>query len=88
MWDNYVKYSLPLDVIWIDIDYMDRFRDFTWASNLTWAGLDTFVQSVHTSNLYFVPIMDAGVALTTDEDYYPGDLGIEWGAFIKSGNQN
>jgi len=35
VYENYKKFNFPLDVLWSDIDYMDRWRDFTVATNLT-----------------------------------------------------
>lgn len=55
--------------MWADIDYMDRWRDFTVASNLSWSGLNDFVTELHWVNLHFVPIMDAGIALVPDPTY-------------------
>ena len=33
--------------MWADIDYMDRWRDFTVASNISWDGLNDFVKELH-----------------------------------------
>jgi alpha-glucosidase len=77
---------MPLDVMWADIDYMDRWRDFTIASNISWAGLDDFVTDLHKAKKYFVPIMDAGVALVPDPTYEALTEGLAQDIFIKSGN--
>ena len=47
VYENYKKFDFPLDVLWSDIDYMDRWRDFTVASNLTFAGLPEFIDELH-----------------------------------------
>jgi len=69
VYENYKKFDFPLDVLWSDIDYMDRWRDFTIASNLTFKGLPEFVQELHRQNIKYVPIMDAGLALVPDPTY-------------------
>jgi len=66
VYDNYKKFNFPLDVLWSDIDYMDRWWDFTIAENLTFAGLPEFVEVLHSDNIKYVPIMDAGLAIVPD----------------------
>ena len=88
VYDNYKKkYNFPIDVMWADIDYMDRWRDFTIASNISWAGLNDFVKELHREKRYFVPIMDAGVAIVPDESYESLQDGLKQGVFIKSGSK-
>lgn len=88
VYENYKKFDFPLDVLWSDIDYMDRWRDFTVATNLTFAGLPDFVQELHRENIKYVPIMDAGLAIVPDPLYTALNEGLVDGVFIKSGNPN
>jgi alpha-glucosidase (family GH31 glycosyl hydrolase) len=82
---GYERYEFPLDVMWTDIDYMDRWRDFTYAKNTTFAGLDKFVENLHAKNMKYIPIIDAGIAIVEDE--YPAlTEGLKDDVFIKSPN--
>ena len=88
VYENYKKFDFPLDVLWSDIDYMDWWRDFTVATELTFKGLPEFVDLLHSQNIKYVPIMDAGLALVPDPTYTALKEGLDLGVFIKSGNPN
>jgi alpha-glucosidase (family GH31 glycosyl hydrolase) len=72
-------------VQWSDIDYMDRYRDFT-IDNKSWAGLSEFVDEIHNRSMHFVPIIDAGIALADLGDYSTYDEGHKQDIFIKINN--
>ena len=43
---NYENMSLPLDAQWTDIDYMDKYKDFTIDPE-NFGGLPDFVKGLH-----------------------------------------
>ena len=60
--DGYEKDSLPLDTLWSDIDYMDRYRDFTYNTK-EFEGLPDFIKDkLHAKHMHYIPIVDAGIA--------------------------
>ena len=87
VYDNYKAKKFPIDVMWADIDYMDRWRDFTVASNISWDGLNDFVKELHWEKRYFVPILDAGIAIVPDSSYESLTEGLQQNMFIKSGSK-
>ncbi|XP_047435014.1 lysosomal alpha-glucosidase isoform X1 [Mugil cephalus] len=77
------NYSIPQDVQWNDIDYMQQYMDFTFDS----ARFDTLpdlVRDLHTHNQRYVMILDPGISSTQPEgSYWPFDEGLKRGIFIK-----
>lgn len=63
--DNYRNRHLPLDMIYMDIDYMDSYKDFTL--NDDFHDFPEFVQEMKDRNIRLIPIIDAGVKI---EDGY------------------
>ena len=63
--DNYRNRHLPLDMIYMDIDYMDSYKDFTL--NDDFRDFPEFVQEMKDRNIRLIPIIDAGVKI---EDGY------------------
>ncbi|CAI2383231.1 unnamed protein product [Moneuplotes crassus] len=88
VYKNYTDNDFPMDVLWSDIDYMEKYRDFTYDSNGTYKGLPEFVKTLKQDNRRYVPIIDAGVAIVDDGSYKTFDEGVKKGVFIKSGNKN
>jgi alpha-glucosidase (family GH31 glycosyl hydrolase) len=81
---NYSAAGIPLDVIWSDIDYLDRYRDFTH-DPIKFANLSSFIDMIHANlSLHYVPIIDAGVARRPWGSYPAYDDGVASGAFIKN----
>lgn len=80
--DNYAKEELPLDVIWADIDYMDKFYDFTLDPvNYPQEELTKLIDDVHANNQKFVPIVDPGIPDDPADEAYT--RGLELDVFIK-----
>jgi alpha-glucosidase (family GH31 glycosyl hydrolase) len=65
---NYSDSNLPLDVQWSDIDYLDRYRDFTF-DPVKFNNLSGFVQDLHSKGMRYIPIIDAGISQRPNQDY-------------------
>lgn len=81
VWERTRASGIPYDVQWTDIDYMDRYNDFTYDKK-AFAGLPEFVNHLHNINMHYVPIFDPG--LSQEDDYPPYKMGLEMDAFVKN----
>lgn len=82
---NYSDSNLPLDVQWSDIDYLDRYRDFTF-DPVKFNNLSGFVQDLHSKGMRYIPIIDAGISQRPNQDYQAYDDGVANDVFIKAQN--
>lgn len=71
---------IPLDMVYMDIDYMEDFKDFTLDPD-EFADFPDFVKEMRKQNIHLVPIIDAGVKIENGYDVY--EEGIEKGYFCK-----
>ncbi len=81
--DNHRKNNLPLDCIYMDIDYMDSFKDFSVNKEL-FPDFRTFVSDMKSHNIHLIPIIDAGVK--NQKGYSVYDEGHEKGYFCTDEN--
>ena len=73
----------PLDAIWLDIDYMDGYRDFTWNAN-TFPHPESLLTELHAQGIHLVTIIDPGVKI--DEQYPVYSQGMEHDYFCRYEN--
>ena len=78
--DEFRARSLPADVIWMDIDYMDQYRVFTFDEDQfpDPKGLNEYLDSVGFSNVWMI---DPGVK--AEEGFFVYDSGTEQDAWTK-----
>lgn len=80
---NYRKHNIPLDAVYMDIDYMERYKDFT-VSKENFGDLKEFAEEMKSEGIRLVPIIDAGVKIEDGYDIY--EEGIEHGYFCTDDN--
>ncbi|KAJ7281242.1 hypothetical protein O6H91_10G102400 [Diphasiastrum complanatum] len=84
---NYANARIPLEVIWSDIDHMDKFKDFTLDPlNYPADKMKSFLEKVHADGQHFVLIIDPGIK--TESNYSTYQNGLEAGIYIKDSSGN
>ncbi len=77
---GYRENNIPLDSVYMDIDYMERFKDFTIDEG-RFPNFPEFVEEMKRQHIHLVPIIDAGVKI--EEGYGVYEEGVENGDFCK-----
>lgn len=67
--NQYEALQLPLDSIYMDIDYMERYKDFT-LNEEAFPNFPEFVSEMKERGIRLVPIIDAGVKVEDGYDVY------------------
>ncbi|MCI8586704.1 MAG: alpha-glucosidase [Lachnospiraceae bacterium] len=67
--EGYRKNRIPLDMIYMDIDYMQDYKDFT-LNEENFSDFSEFVREMKEQNLRLIPIIDAGVKIEEGYDVY------------------
>lgn len=78
--DGYRENHIPIDMIYMDIDYMQDFKDFT-LNEEHFSDFPAFVSEMRSRNIRLVPIIDAGVKV--EEGYPVYEEGVQKGYFCK-----
>ena len=65
---GYRENHIPLDMIYMDIDYMDSYKDFT--VNDDFKDFPAFVREMKDRHIRLIPIIDAGVKIENGYDVY------------------
>ncbi len=73
--------GVPLDSVYMDIDYMERFKDFT-VNEERFPDFPAFVEEMKAEHIHLVPIIDAGVKI--EEGYPVYEEGVKNGYFCKN----
>jgi len=79
--DGFRRRQLPCDVIWLDIDYMDGFRSFTF-SPAHFPNPSLLSDYLHESGFHTVAIIDPGIK--REPGYAVYDSGCEIDAWVKT----
>lgn len=72
--NGYRSNKIPMDMIYMDIDYMQDYKDFT-LNEENFSDFPKFVQEMKRSNLRLIPIIDAGVKV--EKGYSVYEEGVE-----------
>jgi alpha-glucosidase len=73
----------PCDAIWLDIDYMQGFRNFTWNPD-AFPNPAQLTHDLHAQGLHLVTILDPGTKI--DERYFVYQQGMEHDYFCRLEN--
>ena len=76
--NKYREADIPLDAIFLDIDYMEEYKDFT-VSKERFGDLPQLIAEMKEKGIRLVPIIDAGVKIQQGYDIY--EEGLEKGYY-------
>lgn len=72
--EQFKKHDIPCDAIYMDIDYMDDFKNFT-LNDERFPNFKSFVSEMKSEGFRLIPIIDAGCKL--EEGYFIHEEGIK-----------
>ncbi len=78
--EGYRKNHIPMDMVYMDIDYMQDYKDFTLHTE-NFSDFPEFVQGMKENHLRLIPIIDAGVKVEKGYEIY--EEGVKNGYFCK-----
>ena len=66
---NYRRRHIPLDMVYLDIDYMERYKDFT-VDEKAFPDFSGFVREMKEQGVRLIPIIDAGIKKEAGYEVY------------------
>lgn len=78
---EYKSAGIPLDSIYLDIDYMEHYKDFT-VDKERFPDIENLVHDMKAQGIHLVPIIDAGVKIEEGYDVY--EEGVQHNYFCKN----
>ena len=72
--------QIPIDMVYMDIDYMEQYKDFT-VNEERFPDFPAYVKKMQEQKIHLIPIIDAGVKIEDGYDIY--EEGVEKGYFCK-----
>lgn len=79
--EKYKSLGIPLDSIYLDIDYMERYKDFT-IDKERFPNFRNLVEDMKSQGIHLVPIIDAGVKIEKGYNVY--EEGVQKNYFCKN----
>lgn len=83
--EKYKSADIPIDSIYLDIDYMERYKDFT-IDKERFPDFENLVKDMKSQGIHLVPIIDAGVKIEKDYNVY--EEGVKENYFCKNADSN
>lgn len=77
---QYRENHIPMDLLYMDIDYMEGYKDFT-TNEKNFPDFKAFVDEMKAQDVHLVPIIDAGVKIEEGYDIY--EEGVKENHFCK-----
>lgn len=78
--EGYRRNQIPIDMLYMDIDYMQDYKDFT-VQEENFPDFPAFVQEMREQGIHLIPIIDAGVKVEAGYSVY--EEGVRQGYFCK-----
>ncbi|MBN2795553.1 MAG: alpha-glucosidase [Clostridia bacterium] len=82
--DEFDRHNIPLDTIYLDIDYMERYKNFT-VDEERFPNFKAFVKEMRSRGIRLIPIIDAGCKI--EEDYFLHETGVKNGFYCVDENK-
>lgn len=85
--ERFRKEAMPIDVIWLDIDYQNHNRPFTVNAS-AFPDMRKLVADMGRLGIRLVPITDLHVAYLPGQNYAPFDTGMAGGNFVRKADKS
>lgn len=83
--NKFIEEDIPCDAIYLDIDYMDKFKDFT-INKKDFPNFKEFISNLKDKGFRLIPIIDAGVKIEKGYEVYEEGIKNNYFCSDKDGN--